>query len=158
MTDVQTLGDELVAAGFASSGDGLDGAVWTSTNATDWTRVPDPKHLLGGPGDQVINRLLTTKPVEGLAVPPIVAGGTSTVDGNEDAAIWYSTDGTTWNREGSSGRVLGGDGTQAVITIAQDDRSLVAVGTDASTTEQRAGVWTAAAPSATTSPSGSAAP
>jgi serine/threonine protein kinase len=159
MTDVQTLGDELVAAGFASSGDGLDGAVWTSPNGTDWTPVPDPKHVLGGPGDQVINRLLTTKPVEGLDVPPIVAGGTSTVDGNEDAAIWYSTDGTTWNREQSTERVLGGDGTQAVNTIAQDDRSLVAVGTDATKTEQRAGVWTADAPPATSpSPSGSASP
>jgi hypothetical protein len=81
------------------------------------------------------------------------------VDGNEDAAIWYSTDGTTWNREQSTERVLGGDGTQAVNTIAQDDRSLVAVGTDATKTEQRAGVWTADAPPATSpSPSGSASP
>ncbi len=144
MTDVQKSGDELVAAGFASSGDGLDGAVWTSPDGTDWTRVRSDS--FGGPGDQVINRLLTTGSVEGIA---IVAGGTSTVDGNRDAAIWYSADGTTWNREQSTERVLGGEGTQAINTIAQDDRNLVAVGTDDSANGQEAGVWTAVAPPAT---------
>jgi hypothetical protein len=148
MTDVQTFGTTLIAGGFVSGKDGTeDAAIWTSTNGTDWTLVQSPS--LGGAGDQEINRVLTTKPVEGSDVPAIVAGGSSTVNGDEDAAIWYSTDGTTWNREQSTAAALGGQNAQVVQTIAQDAGELVAVGSDASAGDQNVGVWTAQTPVST---------
>ncbi|HXJ62342.1 MAG TPA: hypothetical protein VNN79_01180 [Actinomycetota bacterium] len=144
MIDVQTFGTELVAGGFSAGTADIDGAVWTSSNGTDWTRVDSAQ--LGGDGDQVIDRILVTKPVEGSAVPAIVAGGTSTVNGDEDAAIWYSNDGTTWNRETSTGAALGGQNAQAINTIGQHGATLVAVGIDASAGDPNAGVWTAESP------------
>ena len=143
MTDVQQFGDLLVAGGF-DTGDGLDGAIWTSSNGTDWTPVDSDE--LGGDGDQVINRILTTKPVEGLAVPAIIAGGTSSVDGDQDGAIWYSDDGETWNRERSSEAALGGQNAQSVNTISLLRGLVVAVGSDASAGDDNAGVWTAQPP------------
>src|SRR4029079_4541138 len=101
-------------------------AIWTSTNGTDWTLAQSTS--LGGAGDQEINRVLTTKPVPGSNVPAIVAGGSSTVNGDEDAAIWYSTDGTTWNREQSSAAALGGQNAQVGQTIAHDAGELVGGG------------------------------
>jgi hypothetical protein len=145
MTDVQEFGDLLVAGGF-DTGDGLDGAIWTSSNGTDWTQVTSDE--LGGDGDQVIKRILTTKPVEGLAVPAIVAAGTSTVDGDQDGALWYSDDGEAWNRETSSEAALGGQNAQSINTISQLRTGLVAVGSDASAGDDNAGVWTADAPPA----------
>jgi hypothetical protein len=145
MTDVQTFEDGLVAGGFAT-GDGLDAAIWLSTNGTDWTKVNQAQ--LGGDGDQSINRILTTKEVEGSDVPLIVAGGTSTVDGDQDAAIWYSNDASHWNREVSSAAALGGQNEQAINTISQRDETIVAVGSDASAGDQNAGVWTADSPAA----------
>ncbi len=148
MTDVQTFGTTLIGAGFAASSKGdLDGAIWTSTNGTDWTRVQNSS--LGGPGDQVITRVLITKPVEGSDIPAIVAGGSSTVNSDEDAAIWYSTDGTNWNREESTAAALGGQNTQVIQTVAQDAGELVAVGSDASAGDQNVGVWTAQTPVST---------
>jgi hypothetical protein len=148
MTDVQTFGTTLVAGGFVTGKDGTeDAAIWTSTNGTDWTLAQSPS--LGGAGDQEINRVLTTKPVPGSDVPAIVAGGSSTVNGDEDAAIWYSTDGTTWNREQSSAAALGGQNAQVVQTIAQDAGELIAVGSDASAGDQNVGVWTAQTPVST---------
>jgi hypothetical protein len=144
MTDVQPFEDGLVAGGFDTSDQGLDGAIWISTNATDWTEVDAPQ--LGGDGDQVILRVLTTKPVEGSAVPPIVAAGTSTVDGDEDGAIWFSEDATTWNRELSTAAVLGGQNEQSINTVSQLGATLVAVGSDSSAGDQNAGVWTAESP------------
>ncbi|HEY7280766.1 MAG TPA: protein kinase [Actinomycetota bacterium] len=161
MTDVQTFGDELIAGGFASSDDGLDGAVWISDDGTVWIRVQTD--ALGGAGDQVIDRLFTTTPVPGPSLPPIVAAGTSTVDGNQDAVIWYSANARKWNREVSTEQVLGGPGAQTINTIAQDDATLVAVGSNAASGDDDAGVWTAkpqVGPQGTPSPpaSGSAAP
>ena len=146
MIDVQTFGTELVAGGFATGTDDIDGAVWTSTNGTDWTQVDSAQ--LGGQGDQVIDRILTTKPVEGSAVPAIVAGGTTTVDRVKDGTIWYSNDATTWNREQSTAAALGGQNAQAINTIGQHGATLVAVGTDASAGDPNAGVWTAEPPTA----------
>ena len=120
------------------------GAIWTSSNGTDWSEIDSDE--LGGDGDQVINRILTAKPVEGFAVPAIVAGGTSMVDGDEDGAIWYSEDGETWNRETSSGAALGGQNAQTVNTISQRNQVIVAVGSDASAGDENAGVWTAESP------------
>jgi hypothetical protein len=142
---VQTFEEGLVAGGF-DTGDGLDAAIWLSTNGTDWTEVNQAQ--LGGNGDQSINRILTTKEVEGSDVPLIVAGGTSTVDGDEDAAIWYSNDATHWNREVSTAAALGGQNEQSVNTISQRGSTIVAVGSDASAGDQNAGVWTAESPSA----------
>src|SRR3954470_3460132 len=139
MTDVQQVDDLLVAGGF-DTGDGLDAAIWTSSNGTDWTLLSSD---LAEAGDQVINRILTTKPVEGLAVPAIIAGGTSTVDGDQDGAIWYSDDGETWNRETSSAAALGGQNAQSVNTISLLRGLVVAVGSDASAGDDNAGVWTA---------------
>jgi hypothetical protein len=147
MADVQSFGDELIAAGFDTSKNGRDGAIWTSSNGTDWTEVNSAQ--LGGRGDQVIIRLVATKEVEGIAVPPLIAAGTTTENGDLDAAIWYSTDGTTWNRETSTAAAFGGQNAQSIHTMAQHGDTLVAVGFDASGGDENAGVWIAQPPPAT---------
>jgi hypothetical protein len=68
------------------------------------------------------------------------------VGGDQDAAIWYSTNGATWNRELSTAAGLGGDNAQAINTIGQHGGTLVAVGSDASGGSEHAQVWDAETP------------
>ncbi|MDP9342497.1 MAG: serine/threonine protein kinase [Actinomycetota bacterium] len=120
----------LVAVGFASGGNGTDAAVWRSPDGTSWTRVRS--NALGGPGDQI---MITVE----QGGPGLVAVGSTNENGDEDAAVWTSSNGTTWQRVNDPA-VFGGPGDQEAIGIVSTASGLVAAGFDLSTTD--AVVWT----------------
>src|SRR5207247_5441471 len=80
----------LVAVGHDESGGTDDAAVWTSSNATRWDRVP---------GDAFVNS--GEERMDGIAVLDglVVAVGAEVIGGDTDAAAWTSSDdGSTWQR------------------------------------------------------------
>lgn len=131
-------GGGAVAVGYAgSAGDGLDAAVWTSEDGVDW--VPQPSDILGGPGDQRIDRLLLPKPGRGL--PLFIAAGSDTSSGTMDAALWYSVDGNTVKKQTSVGTRLGGDGDQRILSLFGQPPGILAVGYDSRSEQQLAAIW-----------------
>jgi len=87
MLGVTVLGAELVAVGTADSEGGLDGALWTSEDGIDWTRV-DPESssvtALGGLGKQHVIEVLAFR--GGL----VALGREGRVRG-DDADVWRAT-------------------------------------------------------------------
>jgi hypothetical protein len=121
--DVTTGGPGLVAVGNVSGGGpgGGSGTVWTSPDGVDWTLAEqfEAVHLAavtaGGPGLVAVGVGFET-PVPSPA--------------NEDwmAAVWTSTDGTTWTRVPPQPEVLGGPDSQGLSDVAVGGPGLVAVG------------------------------
>ena len=101
-----------------------------------WQRVSDPGKVLGGPGDQNLNRVVATG-------SEVVAVGWNTAAGQEDdAAVWASSDRLNWALftpgEG------GGPGDQGMASVEVLDGHFVAVGsTNVTGTDQDGAVWTA---------------
>ena len=108
-----------------NSSDGTqDGAIWNSTDGGhNWTLLPVGD--LGGPGDQDIKRVTVLK--SGITTG-FVAVGTSTLNGDSDAAAWTSTDGKTWTRVPDPSNVLGGPGNQGMTDVQTFGTTLVAGG------------------------------
>ncbi len=103
--------------------------------AAGWARVADSGSVLGGPNDQVIIDIVE-------AGPGLVAVGRDGVDGELNAAVWTSPDGTEWTRLPYDEAVFGGTGSQAMFGVAVGGPGLVAVGYDASGGDADAAVWT----------------
>jgi hypothetical protein len=132
MEGITVGGPGLVAVGWDESGDDIDAAVWTSSDGISWTRVPD-QAALGGEGEQSMFGVIA-------GGPGLVAVGWDE-SGEGDAAVWTSTDGSSWSRVPTDG-VLGGDGDQIMWTVAVGGPGLVAVGGDQSGDDRNAAVWT----------------
>lgn len=130
ITDVIETGDGLVASGIDSSQTDPDAVIWISPDATSWTRVLGP--LFGGPQAQGIHDLA-------LGGPGIIAVGFDASGGNVDAAVWASTDGTSWIRVLDPG--FNDDGDQEIRTIVATDSGFVAAGHDMSGNQVDAAVW-----------------
>ncbi len=88
---VQPVGGRLVAVGFTYGSDGTyDGAIWTSSDAIEWSRV-DPA-MFDEPGSQLIKGVVGG--ADGL--PLVAVGCEDDIDrcdssGNDsDAAVWTS--------------------------------------------------------------------
>jgi hypothetical protein len=126
----------LVALGYGDSGDdsddGYDVAVWTSIDGTDWVRVPHDEDVLGGAGEQVVRDVAAGE-------VGLVAVGRDAASGDDDAAIWISTDGAAWTQ--LNDETFGGSGDQEMrgVTVLAD--RIIAVGTDRVTGEPTAVVW-----------------
>lgn len=95
-----------------------------------WSRVDD--EALAGPGEQQ----MTTVACNGAGV---VAGGTEIIDGERDAAVWLSADGTGWRRVDDPD--LRGPGAQWIWDMALTDQGLVAAGSTGSTSDSDATIW-----------------
>ena len=78
----------LVAVGFQRSQEDFDPAIWTSTDATDWSWVSLPSFV--EPGDQ---RMLAATT---LGDQLVVVGAASGTD-DQDAAVWVESEGR-WSR------------------------------------------------------------
>lgn len=109
-----------------------------------WVRVPDAGGSLGetdavtvfgGPGDQQMLGLV-------VLGGNLIAVGSDTAGGDGDAAVWTSSDGTTWVRVPHDEAVFGGPGDQAMGGVAAGGQGAVAVGTDESGGDSDAAVWT----------------
>lgn len=95
---------------------GWHAAVITSVNGNDWTRVLHREEVFGL-GDQEL-----AVGMDGVAYGDAgyVAVGDALVGdggGKQAAAIWYSPDGTTWQRESHDEALFGGSGLNRVAAI-----------------------------------------
>ena len=98
----------------------LDGMVWVSPDGRSWDRVGDPL-VFGGAGDQRIYSLAS-------GGSRLVAAGSDTVGGEDDAAFWWSDDGRSWEGVGHSEGLFGGSGAQAVYSVIAGGKGVVAAG------------------------------
>jgi hypothetical protein len=131
-------GPGLIAVGQETTVGDQNAAVWVSADGRAWERVEDPTGALQGPGSQ---QMSTVASVNGL----IVAAGTDVVDSTQDAAVWTSTDGTSWTREPptSSGMSTFTDyGRQGVRALVAFDGGFVALGREGRGGDDDADVWT----------------
>jgi len=60
--------------------------------------------------------------------PGLIAGGFASVDGDRVAAVWTSTDGSTWERVPHDAAVFGGEDAHSITGLAAGDTEYVAVG------------------------------
>jgi hypothetical protein len=86
MSAVTRLGEWFVAGGWSdASGDGADGAIWLSADGVHWTAQPSSSSAaLAGPGRQQIGALAAFG-------PDVLAGGSSRVEHDQQAAVWIAT-------------------------------------------------------------------
>ena len=89
MDAVATTGDDVVAVGSERIGGDVDAAVWRSSDrGTSWDRVEGAASGLHEAGDQAMQVVVA-------AAPGVVAAGFDTSpDGDLDAAVWTSKDGS----------------------------------------------------------------
>ena len=158
---------EVFAMGLAAGASGLvavgtDGradpsfpetnaAVWTSPDGVSWTRVPD--RALLGPGGQGINGVAFGE-TGFVAAGWHTTGDQSALTFNEDAAVWASPDGESWERVADPEGVFGGPPNevqfgvdpqlvptgQSMNDVVNGGPGFVAVGDDE--VDGRAAVWT----------------
>ncbi len=133
-------------------------AVWVSTDAGEWDRVPSQESL-GGSSPEVFVEMNAVVAVETGFVAVGSRGSTSSTSNLDpadpfsdpsfdapflddvDAAVWTSADGLTWTRIEDPVDVLGGEGTQTMSDIVVADDGLVAVGFRETDGDQAAAVW-----------------
>jgi len=123
---VTTGGPGLVAVGV----DGLDGAVWTSSDGLAWSRVNDDSGVFSGDS--------------GIELDGVAAGDTGMVAVGIDgigAAAWASPDGSTWTRVSDDAAF---DESGAIYDVVAGGPGFVAVGTDKYDDGSAAVVWTSA--------------
>jgi Caspase domain len=124
------------AAGFETLADGnVDAVVWWY-DGRRWDRVSDDHFR--GPGRQVAWRALPFKSGSGTLYVA-VGGSYGNASGDEDAAVWVSSDLRTW--EPIMDRSLGGVGDQEITDIASFGTGLVAVGFDRRQGNTRGVAW-----------------
>jgi class 3 adenylate cyclase len=99
-----------------------------------WSEVEPSRAGLGGPGNQRINRLLSSSRNGFIAV------GEDGSSGRPDAAVWTSENGETWTRRASEALVE--DGGQAMLGVAEGGPGFIAVGYRGEGGTLDAAVWT----------------
>lgn len=127
-------GPGVVAVGFEGYEGEIDGAVWTSPDGINWTRVPDGLGVFGGPGDQRIYAVTS-------GGPGLVAVGEDFQGDAPDIAVWVSPDGFAWTRVVDDGGVLGGPGEQSAFSVVAGGPGLVMVGRVSGESESDGAVW-----------------
>lgn len=133
MNDVILDGPAQVAVGSDGLAGGEDAAVWTSSDRRSWSRVPD-QAVFGGEGAQVMSSV-------SAGPGGLVAVGYEAIEGDADAAVWTSLDGTTWSRVPHDERIFGGKGNQIMNDVTRAGSGLVAVGSSGPEGMEHAAVW-----------------
>lgn len=122
----------------------LDAAVWVSSDGLTWELVPDPDGVFSGPGDG------SSVVAADEAMEAVVAGNGLIVavgSAHEDAAVWLSADGLSWQRVPHEDEIFGGPSGQWMHDVVYTGERFVAVGTDLNRVEtgdglMRGAVWT----------------
>jgi serine/threonine-protein kinase len=118
----------LVAVGSDTryGGGHLDAAVWVSTDGTNWTE----DYLHHDEGEQELWGV--TRFQDGL-----VAVGSESIEGEQNAAVWRKAPGEGWERVGAGS--LAEPGSQLMKAVVSTPNGLIAVGNENETTPA---VWT----------------
>lgn len=130
----------LVAVGYlewyseASDSEETDAVVWVSQDGRSWVLVSEDAATFAGPADQ---RMMAVTP----GGPGFVAAGLDRAGGDGDAAVWTSSDGTSWRRIRNDA-VFGGAGDQEMYGVVVAVSRLIAVGRDGA----GAAVWVSPPP------------
>ena len=121
----------FVVVGADSRSGSVDARIWVSEDGTTWEEISSG--LLGGAGDQWASAAAAVPGDEGWLV-----GGTDTVSGDADIALWRVTTSGDIARRDRGEPALGGPGEQSVsdITITEDGEVTIA-GNDYG----RVGLW-----------------
>ncbi len=122
MTSVTSSDSRLVAVGYDQVGPG-DAAVWTSTDANTWTRIPHDELVFGG-GEDGGAEMTSVEAYGG----GFVAAGLQQIAGEMDALMWLSPDGLAWERIITDPEIFGGRDAQKIISLAVGGKTVVAVG------------------------------
>lgn len=132
MSAVTAGGPGLVAVGWDVST--RSAAVWTSTEGSDWSRVPHDEEAFGGRGDQWMFGV-------SAGGPGLVAVGAEASGFDRRSAVWTSPDGISWSRVPHDEAVFGGDVWATMNGVVGGGPGLVAVGYSGRP-DQDAAVWT----------------
>ncbi|MGH2818078.1 MAG: adenylate/guanylate cyclase domain-containing protein [Actinomycetota bacterium] len=128
-------GTGLVAVGTDDPGNDLDAAAWISRDGVEWSRVEHDEAVFGGSQNQVLQRVTAT-------ATGFVAVGSDSSGGDHDAAVWFTSDGVSWVREGLEQQTLGGDADQQMRdAVSLEDGRVVAVGYDGLKGDYDAAAW-----------------
>jgi class 3 adenylate cyclase len=134
MNRVASTSFGLIAVGFEGLGGDRDAAAWASEDGLAWHRAA----VLEGHADHGWQEMRSVA-AEGQT---LVAVGEDGVVGDYDAAVWVSTDGSTWHRQARTPTVLGGPGEQLMTSLVASDDRFVAVGWSTVHSDIDAQVWT----------------
>jgi hypothetical protein len=123
----------LVGVGYAQAA----GAVWLSDGVV-WRRVAADSPALEVTASRPSSDLLDVQP---LGTGLVAVGTVRTAAGDQDGAVWTSTDGETWSLVEDAG--FGGPADQRLLGVATGEFGAVAVGcTGCGTPEAAPVVWT----------------
>lgn len=137
MSTVVAAGPGLVAAGSDRSGGMGTGAVWTSAEGLEWSRLAGDTDMFGGDGHHEVLSLTVGGP--GL----VAVGYQHPVESNRHrAAVWTSVDGLSWSRVPHDRSAFGGWDEREMHSITSGGSGLVAVGVNGPGNTARAAVWT----------------
>ena len=121
MNSVTAGGPGLVAVGSDNPGGDRDGAVWTSPDGFNWSRVPHDEVIFGGESSQAMDSVTA-------GGPGLVAVGFDHRPSAQDGAAWTSSDGITWSRVPDDEEVFGGEGFHSMLGVTSGGPGIVAVG------------------------------
>ncbi|MEA2620672.1 MAG: hypothetical protein QOC97_1445 [Chloroflexota bacterium] len=141
MTDVIAGGPGLIAVGRTHGPTDRRAVIWTSTDGTHWTRIPDSAAFARGTIEAIT-----------AGGPGYVAVGGEVIGATGHAAVWTSTDGSNWTLVPDAPMLdVGGPGTfddgrnhGAMVDVVPGGPGLVAVGSVCAPQGGacRAAVWT----------------
>jgi len=129
MQAVTTGGPGFVAVGQDAGAGETAAAVWTSPDATTWTRVASTFDLYADSSARLLNSVVS----EGSELTAVGAAGSA-------AAIWTSTDGTAWTAVPKNDGSFEQDG-GAMFDVIVGGPGLVAVGQVYVGSDPDAAVW-----------------
>ena len=134
-------GDDDAATTTSTSTPGTTAATTTTTLAPlgdpvfTWTRIALDEASLGGPGEQEIEAVI-------VGPDTLVGIGSATIEDDPSAAVWTSTNGSSWTRVPHDESLFGGASSQGMHAGIYFNNSFVAVGFDYAIGDQAtAVVW-----------------